>query len=162
VMEPKGDLQHLEFDIPSRGLIGLRNSILTATAGEAVIHHRLRGFDAYKGNIPTRNKGSLVSMETGQALAYALDRLQDRGRFFIGPSDQIYKGQVIGEHTRDNDLELNATKGKKMSNMRASGTDDSAKLAPKIDFSLEEAMEYIKNDEYVELTPLSIRMRKIG
>ncbi len=101
-------------------------------------------------------------METGQALAYALDRLQDRGRFFIGPSDQIYKGQVIGEHTRDNDLELNATKGKKMSNMRASGTDDSAKLAPKIDFSLEEAMEYIKNDEYVELTPLSIRMRKIG
>ena len=162
VMEPKGDLQHLEFDIPSRGLIGLRNSILTATAGEAVINHRLRGFDVYKGDIPTRNKGSLVSMETGQALAYAIDRLQDRGRFFIGPGDQIYKGQVIGEHTRDNDLELNATKGKKMSNMRASGSDDSAKIAPKVNFSLEEAMEYIKEDEYVELTPKSIRMRKIS
>ncbi len=162
VMEPKGDLQHLEFDIPSRGLIGLRNSILTATAGEAVINHRLRGFDAYKGDIPGRNKGSLVSMETGQALAYALDRLQDRGRFFIGPGDQIYKGQVIGEHTREKDLDLNATKGKKMSNMRASGSDDSAKIAPKIVFSLEEAMEYIKDDEYVELTPKSIRMRKIS
>jgi GTP-binding protein len=162
VMEPKGDLQHLEFDIPSRGLIGLRNSILTATAGEAVINHRLRGFDVYKGDIPGRNKGSLVSMETGQALAYALDRLQDRGRFFIGPGDQIYKGQVIGEHTREKDLDLNATKGKKMSNMRASGSDDSAKIAPKIVFSLEEAMEYIKDDEYVELTPKSIRMRKIS
>ncbi|NOX48097.1 MAG: translational GTPase TypA [Chlorobi bacterium] len=162
VMEPKGDLQHLEFDIPSRGLIGLRNSILTATAGEAVINHRLRGFDAFKGDIPGRNKGSLVSMETGQALAYALDRLQDRGRFFIGPGDRIYKGQVIGEHTREKDLDLNATKGKKMSNMRASGSDDSAKIAPKIVFSLEEAMEYIKDDEYVELTPKSIRMRKIS
>ena len=161
VMEPKGDLQHLEFDIPSRGLIGLRNNILTATAGEAVMTHRLRGFDAYKGDIPTRNKGSLVSMETGQVLAYALDRLQDRGRFFVEPGDMVYKGQVVGENSRDKDLDLNVIKGKKLTNMRASGTDDSAKLAPKIKFSLEEAMEYIRDDEYVELTPKSIRMRKI-
>lgn len=161
VMEPKGDLQHLEFDIPSRGLIGLRNNILTATAGEAVMMHRLRGYDVYKGDIPTRSKGSLVSMETGQVLAYALDRLQDRGRFFVEPGDMVYKGQVVGENTRDRDLDLNVIKGKKLTNMRASGSDDSAKLAPKMVFSLEEAMEYIKDDEYVELTPKSIRLRKI-
>ncbi|MCD4664895.1 MAG: translational GTPase TypA, partial [Bacteroidales bacterium] len=162
VMEPKGDLQHLEFDIPSRGLIGLRNNLLTATAGEAVMTHRLRGFDTYKGDIPTRNKGSLVSMESGQALAYAIDRLQDRGRFFIEPGEKVYKGQVIGEYTRERDLEINVIKGKKLSNMRAAGTDDAAKIAPRIKFSLEEALEYIKDDEYVELTPKSIRMRKIG
>lgn len=161
VMEPKGDLQHLEFEIPSRGLIGLRNNMLTATAGQAIMTHRFVKFEAYKGDIPTRLKGSLVSMEQGQALAYALDRLQDRGRFFVGPGDQIYKGQVVGEHNRDNDLEVNLIKGKKLTNMRAAGSDDSAKLAPKTVFSLEEAMEYIKEDEYLEVTPENIRMRKI-
>lgn len=162
IMEPKGDLQHLEFDIPSRGLIGLRNELLTATAGTAVISHRFRGYEAMKGDIKTRTKGSLVSMETGQALAYALDRLQDRGRFFVEPGEKVYKGQVLGEHTRDNDLEVNVIKGKKLTNMRASGSDDKSNLAPKIVFSLEEAMEYIKDDEYLEVTPKSIRMRKIG
>jgi GTP-binding protein len=162
VMEPKGDVQHLEFDIPSRGLIGLRNNVLTATAGEAVMTHRLRGFDAFKGDISDRQKGSLVSMEQGQALAYALDRLQDRGKFFVEPGDQVYKGQVLGEHTRDKDLEVNVIKGKKLTNMRSSGADDSAKLAPKIVFSLEESMEYIKEDEYLEITPENLRMRKIS
>ena len=161
VMEPKGDVQHLEFDIPSRGLIGLRNNILTASAGTAVMTHRFAKYEPFKGDIPSRNKGSLVSMEQGQALAYALDRLQDRGKFFIEPGDIVYKGQVIGEHTRENDIELNVIKGKKLSNMRSSGNDDSAKLAPKIEFSLEESMEYIKDDEYLEVTPLNLRMRKI-
>ncbi len=162
VMEPKGDLQHLEFDIPSRGLIGLRNAILTVTAGEAVINHRLRGYDVYKNDIPTRKRGSIISSETGQVLAYALDRLQDRGRFFVEPGEQVYKGQVIGEYTREKDLEVNITKGKKLTNMRASGSDESAKIAPKVNFSLEEVLEYIKDDEYAEMTPKSIRMRKIG
>ncbi len=161
VMEPKGDVQHLEFDIPSRGLIGLRNNILTASAGTAVMTHRFSKYEPFKGDIPSRNKGSLVSMEQGQALAYALDRLQDRGKFFIEPGDIVYKGQVIGEHTRENDIELNVIKGKKLSNMRSSGNDDSAKLAPKIEFSLEESMEYIRDDEYLEVTPLNLRMRKI-
>ena len=161
VMEPKGDLQHLEFDIPSRGLIGLRNAILTVTAGEAVINHRLRGYDVYKNDIPTRKRGSIISSETGQVLAYALDRLQDRGRFFVEPGEQVYKGQVIGEYTREKDLEVNITKGKKLTNMRASGSDESAKIAPKVNFSLEEVLEYIKDDEYAEMTPKSIRMRKI-
>ncbi len=162
VMEPRGDLQHLEFDIPARGLIGLRNNLLTATAGTAVITHRFRGYEPAKGEIESRTKGSLVSMEAGQALAYALDRLQDRGRFFVAPGDQVYKGQVIGEHTRDNDLDVNVIKGKKLTNMRAAGSDDSAKLAPKIVFSLEEAMEYIKDDEYLEITPKNLRIRKIN
>ncbi|MCB9263231.1 MAG: translational GTPase TypA [Flavobacteriales bacterium] len=161
VMEPKGDLQHLEFDIPSRGIIGLRNNVLTATAGEAIMTHRLRGYDAIKGDIPTRLKGSLVSMEQGQVLAYAIDRVQDRGRFFVEPGEQIYKGQVVGEHTRNNDLDLNLIKGKKLTNIRASGTDEAAKIFPKVQFSLEEAMEYIKEDEYLEVTPQSLRMRKI-
>ena len=161
-MEPKGDLQHLEFDIPSRGIIGLRNNILTATAGEAVITHRFRAFEPFKGDIPGRNKGSLISMEAGMTTAFALDRLQDRGKFFIEPGDQIYKGQVIGEHTRDNDLEVNVVKGKQLTNMRAAGSDSSARIAPKIKFSLEESMEYIKEDEYLEVTPLNLRMRKIG
>ena len=161
VMEPKGNLQHLEFDIPSRGLIGLRNHMLTATAGEAVMTHRLRGYAPFKGEIPSRHNGSLVSMETGQALAYAIDRLQDRGKFFIDPGEQVYKGQVIGENNRNNDLEVNVIKGKKLTNMRASGSDDSARIAPKIRFSLEEAMEYINDDEYLEITPQSLRMRKI-
>ena len=161
VMEPKGDLQHLEFEIPSRGLIGLRNNMLTATAGQAIMTHRFNEFKPHMGDIPGRLKGSMVSMMQGQSLAFALDKLKDRGRFFVGPGDQVYIGQVIGEHSRDNDLDVNPVKGKKLTNMRASGSDDSAKLAPKTVFSLEEAMEYIKEDEYLELTPLSIRMRKI-
>ena len=161
VMEPKGDVQHLEFDIPSRGLIGLRSNLLTATAGEAVIHHRFRAFEPYVGEINERRKGSLVSMEVGMALTYAIDRLQDRGRFFVDAGEQIYKGQVVGEHTRDNDLDVNIIKGKKLTNMRAAGSDDNAKIAPKVVFSLEESMEYIKDDEYLEVTPKSLRMRKI-
>jgi GTP-binding protein len=161
VLEPKGDVQHLEFEIPSRGIIGLRNFILTATAGEAVMTHRFLKFEAFKGDLPTRWKGSLISMEQGQALPFAIDRLQDRGRFFIDPGEQVYIGQVVGEHSRDNDLEVNVIKGKKLTNMRASGSDENMKIAPKIQFSLEESMEYIKEDEYLEITPLSLRMRKI-
>lgn len=161
VMEPKGDLQHLEFDIPSRGLIGLRNNILTATAGNAVMTHRFREYGPYKGDIPERNKGSLISMEAGASTAFAINRLQDRGRFFIDPGDVIYIGQVIGENSRDNDLEVNVIKGKQLTNMRASGSDEGIKIAPKVKFSLEEAMEYIQADEYLEVTPQSLRMRKI-
>lgn len=161
VMEPKGDIQHLEFEIPSRGLIGLRNSMLTATAGQAVMTHRFKSYEKFKGEIPSRTKGSIVSGVEGQALAYALDRLQDRGRFFIDPGEKVYKGQVIGENTREGDLEVNVIKGKKLTNMRASGSDDANKIAPKIVFSLEESMEYIKDDEYLEVTPQSLRMRKI-
>lgn len=162
VMEPKGDVQHLEFEIPSRGIIGLRNFILTATAGEAIMTHRFIEFQPYKGELPARFKGALVSMEQGQALPFAIDRLQDRGKFFIDPGEQVYVGQVIGENSRDNDLEVNVIKGKKLNNMRASGSDDNVKIAPKILFSLEEAMEYIRDDEYLEVTPLSLRMRKIS
>jgi GTP-binding protein len=162
VMEPKGDIQHLEFEIPSRGLIGLRNQLLTATAGEAVMTHRFKQYGPYKGEIGNSHNGALISMETGQALAFAINRLQDRGKFFIDPNEQVYKGQVIGEHTRDNDLEVNVIKGKKLTNMRASGSDDGVRIAPKIKFSLEEAMEYIRDDEYLEITPVSLRMRKIS
>lgn len=162
VMEPKGDVQHLEFEIPSRGIIGLRNFILTATAGEAIMTHRFVEFQPHKGELPARFKGALVSMEQGQALPFAIDRLQDRGKFFIDPGEQVYVGQVIGENSRDNDLEVNVIKGKKLNNMRASGSDDNVKIAPKIQFSLEEAMEYIRDDEYLEVTPLNLRMRKIN
>ncbi|MEY3420210.1 MAG: translational GTPase TypA [Bacteroidota bacterium] len=162
VMEPKGDVQHLEFEIPSRGIIGLRNNILTATSGEAVMTHRFHQFEPFKGDLPARLKGSMVSMEQGQALPFAIDRLQDRGKFFIDPGEQIYVGMVLGEHSRDNDLEINVIKGKKLTNMRASGSDENMKIAPKIQFSLEEAMEYIREDEYLEVTPLSLRMRKIN
>jgi GTP-binding protein len=162
VMEPKGDLKHLEFLAPSRGLIGLRNIMLTATSGEAVMTHRFKSFDPYCGEIGSKAKGSIVSMEQGKAMAFAIDRLQDRGKFFVGAGDRVYKGQVIGEYTRDKDLEVNVIKGKKQTNMRASGSDDSAKMAPKVVFSLEESMEYIKDDEYLEVTPLSLRMRKIS
>jgi GTP-binding protein len=161
VMEPKGDLQHLEFDIPSRGLIGMRNNMLTATAGNAVMTHRFREYGPFKGPIPERNKGSLISMESGPSTAFAINRLQDRGRFFVDPGENLYKGQVIGEHTRDNDLEVNVIKGKQLTNMRASGSDEGTRIAPKIKFSLEESMEYIQADEYLEVTPLSLRMRKI-
>jgi len=162
VMEPKGDVQHLEFMIPSRGLIGLRSNMLTATAGGAVMTHRFESFEPHKGELPGRLKGSLVSMTDGQALAFAIDRLQDRGRFFIEPGDKVYKGMVIGENSRNNDLDCNVIKGKKLTNMRSSGADDAAKIAPKVDFSLEEAMEYIREDEYLEVTPESLRMRKIS
>jgi GTP-binding protein len=161
IMEPKGDLQHLEFNIPSRGLIGLRNNILTATQGEAVMNHRFKSYEPYKGSIPGRIAGSIISMDTGETTAYAIDKLQDRGRFFVDPGEEVYTGQVIGEHSRDNDICVNVLKGKKLTNMRASGSDDNVKITPKIQFSLEEAMEYIQKDEYVELTPKSIRMRKI-
>ena len=161
VMEPKGDLQHLEFDIPSRGLIGLRNNMLTATSGQAIMTHRFREFSPYKGDISSRTKGSLISMEQGPATGFALNRLQDRGRFFVEAADVIYKGQVVGEHSRDTDLEVNLVKGKQLTNMRKSGSDDAMKIAPKVLFSLEESMEYIKEDEYLEITPESLRMRKI-
>jgi len=135
--------------------------VLTATAGEAVMTHRFRAYEPMKADIKLRQNGSLVSMETGQALAYALDRLQDRGKFFIEPGDQVYKGQVVGENSRGDDMGVNVIKGKKLTNMRASGSDQGIKLAPKTQFSLEEAMEYINDDEYLEVTPISIRMRKI-
>jgi len=162
VMEPKGDLQHLEFDIPSRGLIGLRNHILTATAGNAIMTHRFREYASYKGEIVERMKGSLISMEAGSSTAFSIGKLQDRGRFFISPGTDIYKGQVIGENSRDNDLDINVIKGKQLTNMRKSGSDAAIVIAPKIDFSLEECMEYIQVDEYLEVTPASIRMRKIS
>lgn len=161
VMEPKGDLLHLEFDIPARGLIGLRNNILTATAGEATMNHRFRGYGPFKGEIGAGKNGSLVSLDSGMATGYAIDRLQDRGRFFVNPGVQVYKGQVVGEYTRTGDLEVNVTRGKKLTNMRASGSDDNLRIAPAITFSLEEAMEHIKDDEYLEVTPLNLRMRKI-
>lgn len=162
VIEPKGDLMHLEFDIPSRGLIGLRNTLLTATSGEAVMNHRFRAYDKYKGDdlLPEQN-GSLVSLEQGMATGYAINKLQDRGRFYVDPGEYVYKGQVIGENTRSKDIEVNVVKGKKLTNMRASGSDESLKIAPKLKFSLEESMEQIKEDEYLEVTPLSLRMRKI-
>ena len=161
VMEPKGDLQHLEFNIPSRGIIGLRNNILTATAGKAIMTHRFREYQPMKVEIPPRLKGALVSMEEGPATAHAINKLQDRGRFFVEPGDVIYKGQVVGEHSRDNDLDINLIKGKQLTNMRKSGSDEAVKIAPKVVFSLEEAMEYIREDEYLEVTPESLRMRKI-
>ncbi len=161
VIEPKGDVQHLEFEIPSRGIMGLRNNLLTLSAGEAVINHRFLEYQPFKGEISVRNNGSLISMETGGSTAYAIDKLQDRGVFFIDPGDEIYEGQVIGEHIRSNDLVINVTKGKKLTNMRASGSDDNTKIAPKRSFSLEEALEYIHKDEYLETTPQSIRLRKI-
>jgi GTP-binding protein len=162
VMEPKGSLQHLEFDIPSRGLIGLRNNILTATAGNAVMTHRFREYAPVKGDIPERVKGSLISMEAGIATAFSINKLQDRGRFFISPGAEIYKGQVIGENTRNDDLSINVIKGKKLTNMRTQSTDAAVQIEPKIDFSLEESMEFIQADEYLEVTPNSLRMRKIG
>ncbi len=160
-MEMIGDRVQLEFMIPSRGIIGLRNNVLTASAGEAIMSHRFLEYQPYKGDIEKRNNGSIIAMETGTAYAYALDKLQDRGRFFIHPQTEIYAGQVVGENSKEGDMVVNVTKSKKLTNMRASGADDKAKLAPPIIFSLEEALEYIKEDEYVEITPQSIRLRKI-
>ncbi len=161
LMEPKGDLIHIEFEIPSRGIIGLRNNILTATAGEAIMAHRFKAFEPWKGTIPVRGNGVLISGEQGTSIAYSIDKLQDRGKFFVEAGDPIYTGQVIGENNRQDDIVVNITKEKKLSNMRASGTDDKMHIAPKINFSLEEAMEYIQGDEYVEITPKSIRLRKV-
>jgi GTP-binding protein len=161
IMEPKGDLQHLEFTIPSRGLIGLRNKILTATAGQAIINHRFSEYGPYKGDFTEEIKGAIVSSAAGKATAYAIDRLQDRGRFFIDINQEIYVGQVVGENSKSDDMGVNLIKGKQLTNMRKSGTDEAMKIAPKVDFSLEECMEYIKGDEYLEVTPESLRMRKI-
>lgn len=160
-MERKGDRVVIEFHIPSRGIIGLRNAMLTATAGEAIMAHRFVEFQPYKGIINKRLNGSLISMEDGAAIPYALDKLQDRGKFFVSPQEKIYRGQVIGENNREGDLTINITKTKKLTNMRTSGSDDKVRLAPPIIFSLEEALEYIQGDEYVEVTPKAIRIRKI-
>jgi GTP-binding protein len=160
-MAPKGDRMLLEFQIPSRGIIGLRNYLLTATAGETIMSHRFIEFQPYKGDIPERQNGSLISMEKGQSIPYSLSNLQDRGKFFVDPNEDIYEGQVIGENTRADDLVVNVTKTKKLSNMRSSGADEKVKIAPAIQFSLEEALEYIQADEYVEVTPSTIRLRKV-
>jgi len=160
-MERKGDRIHLEFSIPSRGIIGLRTVMLTATAGEAVMTHRFTGFEPYKGEIDKRRNGSIISLETGKAIAYSIEKLQDRGRFFVKNNDEIYEGMVVGEQTRGSDMTVNISKTKKQTNFRASGTDDAIRLIPPQIFSLEEALEYIQGDEYVEVTPKNIRMRKI-
>ena len=160
-MESQGDRVNIAFDIPSRGIIGLRTNVLTASQGEAIMAHRYKEYQPYKGDITRRVNGSLVAMEGGTAFAYAIDKLQDRGRFFINPQDQVYMGQVVGEHVHEIDLVVNVTKSKQLTNVRASGTDEKAHIIPATEFSLEEALEYIKEDEYVEVTPKSMRMRKI-
>ncbi|MEM8522525.1 translational GTPase TypA [Flavobacterium sp. PL12] len=160
-METKGERMIVKFNIPSRGIIGLRNQLLTATAGEAIMAHRFIGYEPYKGEISGRNKGSLISMEKGKAIPYSIDKLQDRGKFFVEPNAEIYEGQVIGENSRSDDMCVNVTKEKKQSNVRSSGNDEKARIIPPIIFSLEEALEYIQKDEYVEVTPKSIRLRKI-
>ena len=160
-METQGDRVNIEFDMPSRGIIGLRTNVLTASQGEAIMAHRFKEYQPYKGDIERRSNGSMIAMESGTAFAYAIDKLQDRGKFFIYPQDEVYAGQVVGEHVHEKDLVINVTKSKKLTNMRASGSDDKARIIPPIVFSLEEALEYIKADEYVEVTPKSMRMRKV-
>lgn len=160
-MEPKGERMIVKFLIPSRGIIGLRNQLLTATAGEAIMAHRFLEYQPYKGEIPGRLSGSLISMENGKAIPYSIDKLQDRGKFFVDPNEDIYEGQVIGENSRGDDMTVNVTKTKKLSNVRSSGADDKARIIPAVKFSLEEALEYIQKDEYVEVTPKSLRLRKI-
>lgn len=160
-MEPKGDRMIVKFNIPSRGIIGLRNQLLTATAGEAIMAHRFLEYQPFKGEIPGRLSGSLISMENGKAIPYSIDKLQDRGKFFVDPNEDIYEGQVIGENSRGDDMVVNVTKTKKLTNVRSSGADDKARIIPAIKFSLEEALEYIQKDEYVEVTPKSLRLRKI-
>jgi len=160
-IETKADRIHLEFSIPSRGIIGLRNNVLTATEGEAIMAHRFKAFEPWKGEIGGRRNGSLIAMETGQAIAYSIDKLQDRGTFFVHPNEDIYAGQVIGEHIRPDDLLINVTKTKKLTNVRASGSDDKIFIVPAVKFSLDESMEYIGKDEYLEVTPRSLRIRKI-
>ena len=160
-METQGDRVNIEFDMPSRGIIGLRTNVLTASQGEVIMAHRFKEYQPFKGDIPRRTNGSMIAMESGTAFAYAIDKLQDRGKFFIYPQDEVYAGQVVGEHVHENDLVINVTKSKKLTNMRASGSDDKARIIPPVIFSLEEALEYIKEDEYVEVTPKSMRMRKV-
>ncbi len=160
-MEAQADRVNIEFNIPSRGIIGLRTNVLTASAGEAIMAHRFKEYQPFKGDIERRTNGSLVVMESGTAFAYAIDKLQERGKFFISPQEDVYAGQVVGEHIHENDLVINVTKSKKLTNMRASGSDDKARIVPPVIFSLEEALEYIKEDEYLEVTPKSMRMRKI-
>jgi len=160
-METVGGRVNLQFDMPSRGIIGLRTNVLTASQGEAIMAHRFKEYQLYKGEIVRRINGSIVAMETGPAFAYAIDKLQDRGKFFISAQEQVYAGQIVGEHCKDNDLVVNVTKSKKLTNTRASGTDDKARMIPPVVFSLEEALEYIKEDEYVEITPKHMRMRKM-
>ena len=160
-MESQGDRVNIEFEIPSRGIIGLRTNVLTGSQGEAIMAHRFKDYQPYKGEIVRRTNGSMIALESGTAFAYAIDHLQDRGRFFISPQDEVYAGQGVGEHVHDNDLVVNVTKAKQLTNMRASGADEKARIVPPVIFSLEEALEYIKEDEYVEVTPKSMRMRKI-
>ena len=156
-----GDRVDIEFNVPSRGIIGLRTNVLTASQGEAIMAHRFKEYQPYKGDIQRRTNGSMIAMESGTAYAYSIDHLQDRGRFFIHPQDEVYAGQVVGEHVHEKDLVINVTKAKQLTNMRASGSDDKARIIPPVIFSLEEAQEYIKEDEYVEVTPKSMRMRKV-
>lgn len=160
-MDNEGDRVNITFEIPSRGIIGLRTNVLTASQGEAIMAHRFKEYQPWKGDITRRVNGSMIALENGTAYAYALDKLQDRGKFFIDPGEEVYGGEVVGEHVHENDLVVNVTKAKQLTNVRASGSDEKAKVAPKVQMSLEECMEYIKADEYVEVTPKSIRMRKI-
>ena len=160
-MSPKGDRMNLDFDIPARGLIGLRSAMLTATEGEAVMSHRFKDYEPWKGDMDTHEVGALIAMETGQAVPYALWKLQDRGKFFVQPNEDVYMGEVIGENTRANDIVLNINKTKHLTNVRASGSDDKIVLIPPVRMSLEEYMEYIRDDEYLEVTPKSLRLRKI-
>jgi GTP-binding protein len=160
-VETKSDRVNLEFHIPARGLIGLRNKVLTSTEGEAIMSHRFKTYMPWKGELPGRRNGSLIALEKGTTVAYAIDKLQDRGRFFVAPGEEVYAGMVVGENNKEDDLGVNVTKTKKLTNMRASGADDKVRIAPPVRFSLEEALEYIKEDEYLEVTPKSYRMRKI-
>ena len=160
-MQTLGERVDIEFDIPSRGIIGLRTNVLTASQGEAIMAHRFKEYQPFKGEIVRRMNGSMIAMETGTAYAYSIDKLQDRGKFFIDPGEEVYGGQVVGEHVHDNDLVINVTKAKQLTNVRASGSDEKARVIPKVVMSLEECLEYIKSDELVEVTPKSIRMRKI-
>jgi GTP-binding protein len=160
-METQGDRVNIDFDIPSRGTIGLRTNILTASQGEAIMSHRFKEYQPYKGDIERRQNGSMIAMETGNAFAYSIDKLQDRGKFFIDPGEDVYGGQVVGEHVHEIDLVINVTKAKQLTNVRASGSDEKARIIPKVVMSLEECLEYIKEDELVECTPKSIRMRKV-
>ncbi len=160
-MESQGDRVNIEFDVPSRGIIGLRTNVLTASQGEAIMAHRFKDYQPFKGEISRRLNGSMIALETGTAFAYSIDKLQDRGKFFIDPGEEVYFGEVVGEHVHDNDLVINVTKAKQLTNVRASGSDDKARIIPKTVLSLEECLEYIKADELVEVTPKSMRMRKI-
>ena len=161
IMETKGEMQHLEFEIPSRGLIGLRSNMLTNTQGEAVMAHRFLEYKPWKGSIPGRSNGVLISKNQMATTAYSIDKLQDRGSFFVDPGDEVYVGQIIAEHIKPGDLVVNATEGKKLTNMRASGSDDSVRIIPKVQMTLEECMEYIQQDECIEVTPKNIRLRKV-